>query len=193
VRHLPYQEWVQCGTVEKKTLYISSFWRDALDTSADRTDAEGQPSQQLPLVDILEMVADAQSGRAKDVAVEEEEEEEPSFYTNEGLLDGDSEDAPKDFNFDAEQAGTKSVEEILKAHAQAEADILRQRQALGSRSARRPSHERELKEALPRRKRRMVRHSGVDALSRERSLLEEDTASESEDEEAPRRPERRRF
>ncbi|CAK0853214.1 unnamed protein product [Prorocentrum cordatum] len=55
VKHLPYQEWSQCGTAAKRTLYCAAFWRDVL------AQGEGEPARpSAPLVDIVEMLVRSQ-------------------------------------------------------------------------------------------------------------------------------------
>lgn len=156
VRHLSYQEWAQCGTSEKRTLYCSTFWRDAI--AAD-TGQDEDPERQLPLVDILEMVTASQTAspeahRAKQLGPGGKDEDwEPSFYIEESLpgeMTGFDETRVEGHNVEAEIEGAKSVEELLAEHQRAELQMLgeQQRRPRGLRQRRR-QRQRDSKTELP--------------------------------------------
>lgn len=160
VKHLPYQEWNQCGTPEKRTLYCSSFWRDVL-----ATDDQERTLQQLPLVDIVEMVMSSQRG---DVAALGEDE--PAFYTEEGLPGTEDVEPPQraGHNPEAEKVGTNAE----AAAGQAAGDA-------GDAGAERGKAV--LRALMPRHKRRAITHSR-DAGSAQRAAEEDTDESEEEGE-----------
>ena len=91
VRHLPYQEWQQCGSAVKRTMYCSEFWKDVV----------GQSSRRPELVDILDVVVTWQSGQGPHPS-RALLSSEPAFYAD--ALESDA--------FDAQ--------ELLEEHAEAE-------------------------------------------------------------------------
>ena len=92
VRHLPYQEWQQCGSAVKRTMYCAEFWKDVV----------GQRGERRPeLVDILDVVVTWQKGRGPHPS-RALLSKEPLFYSE--ALESDA--------FDAR--------ELLEEHAEAE-------------------------------------------------------------------------
>lgn len=128
LKHLPYQEWQQCGTAEKKELYCATFWRDVLTAAGALNQVESDEEKVIPLADVLDMV----SGWQKDLQMEPPQDPllsptlasnaEPSFYQqNEDSMEGDIDTWNKNnFHVDSEVATTLSVEAVLDAHHKAE-------------------------------------------------------------------------
>eukprot|EP00927_Polykrikos_kofoidii_P038478 TRINITY_DN32824_c0_g1_i1.p1 TRINITY_DN32824_c0_g1~~TRINITY_DN32824_c0_g1_i1.p1 ORF type:complete len:1256 (+),score=187.27 TRINITY_DN32824_c0_g1_i1:212-3979(+) len=171
VVHLPYQEWNQCGSAQKKMMYCASFWRNVLAVQLTPSSGEGGKSLRLPpMVDVLDMVVRAQrdanasrdrdNGNAvdsrdvgKQLSGSEPNRGLPAFYADGGEPDlRESDEAAEGscrsaYNLNAEQAGVRSVEQMLSAHQEAEESLSRdrargissrQRQSLDGRNRRRP-------------------------------------------------------
>lgn len=133
VCHLPYQEWGQCGTPDKKMLYAASFWREVLSVHMQ---AAGKSSRPLPLVDVMEMLTDDQflieGGTFRDPPLPRTRAvKAPAFYEQAEDEDeaGREEMSAKDTSvIDSELAGSRSVQDLLDAHASAEEQLIRDRQ-----------------------------------------------------------------
>eukprot|EP00933_Yihiella_yeosuensis_P040532 TRINITY_DN34860_c0_g1_i1.p1 TRINITY_DN34860_c0_g1~~TRINITY_DN34860_c0_g1_i1.p1 ORF type:complete len:833 (-),score=157.51 TRINITY_DN34860_c0_g1_i1:380-2644(-) len=148
VKHLPYQEWQQCGTAVKRTLYCSTFWRDVIAaeglSTADASSASGKSPPRFPqLVDILELVVNWQAGQGphpsaalstatqspgETVVKPENATSIPAFYLDEEPVgratdEFDMQHQGEGFDLDKERAGARSPEELLAAHKQAEQDL----------------------------------------------------------------------
>jgi len=229
VRHLPYQEWAQCGTAEKRTLYCSTFWRDVLMAelpSGSQGSVEDQ-AKMLPLVDVLEMVI---TNQKEEQAKQKELTKVPAFYEQDNEDDArfevietvEQQSAVQDVSTEGDDYDqeTQSVEAVLAAHEQAERQLAsdrgrtlsaRDRWRLDARKRRQSRPQREeasteienvvemqpemyrktevsdevdVRELLPRTKRRIVRHSNAGLFDHE--AMEMDTDSESSDDEASR-------
>lgn len=65
MKHIPHQEWNQCGTDQKKLLYCASFWREVLPAEVQKQLNIGPPNSQNQnwpqLADIVEMVVGQKS------------------------------------------------------------------------------------------------------------------------------------
>ncbi|CAJ1327574.1 unnamed protein product [Effrenium voratum] len=176
VRHLPYQEWQQCGTAVKRTMYCSEFWKDVV-AATDNT--------RLPeLVDILDVVVSWQIGEGPHPSAALLRQEQapsslPAFYSEE------LEDEER---------------ELLAAHAEAEESLAKDRaQGLSSRdrlhldraSAKEVEEtpmEDQLRELFPRSKRRVVRRSTAGLFDFEAMEAETDSEEEEEPPKEPKEP-----
>eukprot|EP00929_Paragymnodinium_shiwhaense_P074577 TRINITY_DN38175_c0_g1_i2.p1 TRINITY_DN38175_c0_g1~~TRINITY_DN38175_c0_g1_i2.p1 ORF type:complete len:1144 (+),score=285.75 TRINITY_DN38175_c0_g1_i2:118-3549(+) len=158
VRHLPYQEWAQCGTNEKKLLYCATFWQDVLAASSKDSQKQLTPDSEdhraqgklPPLVDVLDMLA--QEAERKLQQPEGQQDPKPvalpAFYADGGDAAIGEDDAGNDdgdgtktkYSIDAEQAGTRSVQDMLEAHKEAEEQLIADRR-LGISAGQRPSGE----------------------------------------------------
>ena len=132
VKHLPYQEWQQCGSAVRRTMYCSAFWKDVV--AAHEQSSEGLHPRLPELVDILEVVVSWQVGegphpstallpRQKTLKAQSL----PAFYAEEAgvLLDERTEEVEGtgDFDIEAERRGSRTPEEMLAAHEEAEASL----------------------------------------------------------------------
>jgi len=143
VKHLLYQEWVQCGTNEKKLMFCSSFWRDILAEDINAASSAPKPSDALPLLDVVESVL---SSRAEMFGSEPPADDEeplevkgaladftPAFYA----VDDPDVTAREEtealgpssggFDINKEISGARTVEELLAAHQAAEDELARDR------------------------------------------------------------------
>lgn len=207
VKHLPYQEWQQCGTAVKRTMYCSAFWKDVI---AEENKSELHP--RLPeLVDILDIVTSWQVGEGPhpSAALLRKEKPQaqslPAFYLEDGLVDHeDQPQSAESFDIDSERIGSRTPEDLIAAHEEAEAAMRedrehqitsQQRMVLAERDERDERDGREgrgrgledsevtdedLRKLFPRSKRREVRHGTTGMFDFD--ALEADTDSGSEDE-----------
>lgn len=139
VKHLPYQEWEQCNTAEKRVLYCASFWQHVLAAQQ----AGDVPARLPPLMDVVDMVVESQLRFLEPGAPESDDQHqhlqlgrqgssgttEPAFYLDD--RDGPSIERPRGgptpSDVSTEAAGTRDVEELLAAHERSEAQMARDR------------------------------------------------------------------
>ncbi|CAE7241350.1 AL1 [Symbiodinium pilosum] len=202
VRHLPYQEWQQCGTAVKRTMYCSAFWKDVMSASG-LTDPAGSSDARVPeLVDILDLVLNWQSGQGPHPSValmgrqlepKRCEQGLPAFYDVDASQLGDisshSEMSRSKFDVDQERNGTRSEQELLEAHAEAEAALEDDRQhsissilrvRLDSRQQLVQEGRTDVSSIIPRSRRKVIRHSSAGIFDVD--ALEENTDDSSDEE-----------
>ncbi|CAK9061505.1 unnamed protein product [Durusdinium trenchii] len=181
VKHLPYQEWQQCGNATRRTMYCSAFWKDVV--AAHEQDFEGLHPRLPELVDILDVVVSWQTGEGPHPSTALLRERQPAqrlpaFYSEENELEE---------VVDRSLTG-RTPQELLAAHEEAEAAMAadrdrqitaQQRMFLDQREERDQELQEELSKLFPRSKRREVRHSTTGIFDFE--SLEADTDS-SDDE-----------
>ena len=206
VKHLPYQEWQQCGTAVKRTMYCSAFWKDVIAASRESKSSELNP--RLPeLVDILDVVTSWQVGqgphpsRAFLQREKPQTQSLPAFYSEDGIESIDPSESieePKEagsfdsFDIDSEQLGIRTPEDLIAAHEEAEAamredreqQITSQQRMRMDESLDRSDLSSDLRKLYPRSKRREVHHSTAGMFDLD--ALEADTDSGSDDEENTR-------
>ena len=202
VRHLPYQEWQQCGTAVKRTMYCCAFWKDVMSASG-LTDPAGSLDARVPeLVDILDLVLNWQSGQGPHPSValmgrqlepKRCEQGLPAFYDVDASQLGDisahSEMSRSKFDVDQERNGTRSEQELLEAHAEAEAALEDDRQhsissilrvRLDSRQQLVQEGRQDVSSIIPRSRRKVIRHSSAGIFDVD--ALEENTDDSSDEE-----------
>eukprot|EP00439_Symbiodinium_sp_Y106_P044532 s2151_g5.t1 len=208
VRHLPYQEWQQCGTSVKRTMYCSAFWKDVLAANEDEVKAEAPYRGSLAdprvpeLVDILDLVLNWQSGQGphpsiallgKKLEPKRPQQSLPAFYETELSEIDDVAASRSKFDVDAERQQARSEQELLAAHAEAEAALEDDRQQsissiqrvrLDSRKKLEEGHEtntkQDMHDIMPRSRRKVIRHSSSGLFDQD--ALEEDTDDSSDEE-----------
>ena len=208
VRHLPYQEWQQCGTSVKRTMYCSAFWKDVLAANEDEVKAEAPYRGSLAdprvpeLVDILDLVLNWQSGQGphpsiallgKKLEPKRPQQSLPAFYETELSEIDDVAASRSKFDVDAERQQARSEQELLAAHADAEAALEDDRQQsissiqrvrLDSRKKLEEGHEtntkQDMHDIMPRSRRKVIRHSSSGLFDQD--ALEEDTDDSSDEE-----------
>eukprot|EP00438_Fugacium_kawagutii_P026836 Skav224733 [mRNA] locus=scaffold699:602030:602986:- [translate_table: standard] len=198
VKHLPYQEWQQCGTAVKRTMYCSAFWKDVVAASKESTELHPQ----LPeLVDILDLVSSWQVGQGPHPSTallkgmqsqSSRKKTLPAFYSEDGLEDHEPMEESGSFDISSEQIGSRSADELIAAHNEAETAMVADReQQISSLQRMRMDQTEEtaaedFTKLFPRSKRReparRVTTSGIFDFD----ALEEDTDGEDEE---PRRSE----
>ena len=198
VHHLPYQEWQQCGTAVKRTMYCSAFWKDVMAASdvAKVTGSAADP--RIPeLIDILDLVLNWQSGQGPHPSVallgkrlesRQPRQSLPAFYGEDSEID----DFPpaRKCDVDAERSGSRSEQDLLDAHAEAEAALEDDRQhsissiqrmRLDSRQKLGESQEaNDLRAIMPRSRRKVIRHASAGLF--DHAALEENTDDSSDEE-----------
>ncbi|OLP81992.1 hypothetical protein AK812_SmicGene37405 [Symbiodinium microadriaticum] len=211
VRHLPYQEWQQCGTAVKRTMYCSAFWKDVLAASEDEIKAEapnrgpiaeGADPRVPELIDILDLVLNWQSGQGphpsiallgKKLEPKRPQQSLPAFYETEPPEIDDVAVSRLKFDVDAERQQARSEQELLAAHAEAEAALEDDRQQsissiqrvrLDSRKKLEEGHEtnvmQDLHDIMPRSRRKVIRHTSSGLFDQD--ALEENTDDSSDEE-----------
>ena len=197
VKHLPYQEWQQCGTAVKRTMYCSAFWKDVVAAYG----ATERLHPHLPeLVDILDVVTSWQVGQGPhpSAALLQKERPQtpslPAFYSEDGLEDFEEPspetDGPEEFRFDidSEQLGIRTPEDVIAAHEEAEAAMRedREQQITSQQRMRMDGMDEglgsDLRKLYPRSKRRETGRPSTSGMF-DLDALEADTDSGSDDEE----------
>eukprot|EP00931_Biecheleriopsis_adriatica_P050837 TRINITY_DN29466_c0_g1_i2.p1 TRINITY_DN29466_c0_g1~~TRINITY_DN29466_c0_g1_i2.p1 ORF type:complete len:389 (-),score=73.81 TRINITY_DN29466_c0_g1_i2:101-1267(-) len=206
VKHLPYQEWQQCGTAAKRMMYCSSFWKEVLVHEQAGSSLDGS-TRSPQLVDILDMVGSWQAGSGPHPSAvadaqnsEGKQAEAPAFYRESDLVPlggghskADSDKEGVDFDIDSERVGLRTPEELLEAHQRAESSLEQDRQRElsarkrwqldmrlnGGAGSRDPKEE--LRTLLPRSKRQVVSHTGSGFFDYDELELDTDSSSDEED------------
>ena len=204
VHHLPYQEWEQCGTAVKRTMYCSAFWKDVVAASEDDHTVSTSDSRVPELIDILDLVLNWQSGQGPHPSVallgrklepkrlQQSLPAVPAFYvdSSEASEASEAEDAfasRMKFDVDAERDQARSEQELLAAHAEAEVALEKDRQhSISSIQRTRLDSRQKLEEShgakvhMPRSRRKVIRHSSAGLFDYD--ALEECTDDSSDEE-----------
>ncbi|CAE7324916.1 AL1 [Symbiodinium sp. CCMP2592] len=212
VRHLPYQEWQQCGTAVKRTMYCSAFWKDVLAANEDEVKAEAPHRGSLAdprvpeLVDILDLVLNWQSGQGphpsiallgKKLEPKRPQQSLPAFYETQLPEIDDVAASRSKFDVDAERQQARSEQELLAAHAEAEAALEDDRQQsissiqrvrLDSRKKLEEGHEtntkQDMHDIMPRSRRKVIRHSSSGLFDQDALEANTDDSSDEEPDDA---------